>query len=119
MSGHKFKIGQLVNYLGRERAPGVYQSLSYCRQKAKHSNIASRTPTNLTNARLRSTSFVEQRDLTACLSTTPPPQNSSWRNALRTAARTTNASQQPLRPSDTLSRICERPKPWRMARGRG
>lgn len=22
---HKFKIGQLVNYLGRERAPGVYQ----------------------------------------------------------------------------------------------
>ena len=25
MSGHKFKIGQLVNYLGRERASGVYQ----------------------------------------------------------------------------------------------
>jgi hypothetical protein len=25
MSGHKFKIGQLVNYLGRDRAPGVYQ----------------------------------------------------------------------------------------------
>jgi hypothetical protein len=25
MSGHKFKIGQLVNYLSRERAPGVYQ----------------------------------------------------------------------------------------------
>ena len=25
MTGHKFKIGQLVNYLGRERAPGVYQ----------------------------------------------------------------------------------------------
>jgi hypothetical protein len=25
MSGHKFKIGQLVNYHGRERAPGVYQ----------------------------------------------------------------------------------------------
>ena len=25
MSGHKFKIGQLVNYLGRERAVGPYQ----------------------------------------------------------------------------------------------
>ena len=25
VSGHKFKIGQLVNYLGRERALGVYQ----------------------------------------------------------------------------------------------
>jgi hypothetical protein len=25
MSGHKFKIGQLVNYLGRERTFGVYQ----------------------------------------------------------------------------------------------
>ena len=25
MSGHKFKIGQLVNYLGRDRAYGVYQ----------------------------------------------------------------------------------------------
>ena len=24
-SDHKFKIGQLVNYHGRERAPGVYQ----------------------------------------------------------------------------------------------
>ena len=22
---HKFKIGQLVNYLGRERVPGLYQ----------------------------------------------------------------------------------------------
>ena len=25
MSDHKYKIGQLVNYLGRERASGVYQ----------------------------------------------------------------------------------------------
>jgi hypothetical protein len=25
VTGHKFKIGQLVNYLGRERAFGVYQ----------------------------------------------------------------------------------------------
>ena len=25
MSGHKFKIGQLVNYLGPDRAFGVYQ----------------------------------------------------------------------------------------------
>ena len=41
VSGHKFKIGQLVNYLGRERAS---------RRKAKRFNIASRTSTNLTNA---------------------------------------------------------------------
>jgi hypothetical protein len=25
VSGHKYKIGQLVNYLGREGASGVYQ----------------------------------------------------------------------------------------------
>jgi hypothetical protein len=25
VTGHKFKIGQLVNYLGRDRAYGVYQ----------------------------------------------------------------------------------------------
>ena len=25
VSGHKFKTGQLVNYLGRDRASGVYQ----------------------------------------------------------------------------------------------
>ena len=25
VSGHKFKIGQLVDYLGRERASGVYE----------------------------------------------------------------------------------------------
>jgi len=25
MSGHTFKIGQLVNYHSRERAPGIYQ----------------------------------------------------------------------------------------------
>ncbi len=25
MSGHKYKTGQLVNYLSRERASGIYQ----------------------------------------------------------------------------------------------
>ena len=25
MTGHKYKIGQLVNHLGRERTSGVYQ----------------------------------------------------------------------------------------------
>ena len=25
MSGHKYKIDQLANYLGRERASGIYQ----------------------------------------------------------------------------------------------
>jgi hypothetical protein len=25
VTGHKFKIGQLVNCLGRERAPGAFQ----------------------------------------------------------------------------------------------
>ena len=46
MSGHKFKIGQLVNYLGRDRAYGVYQVTSYCRQKAKCSSIALRISTS-------------------------------------------------------------------------
>jgi hypothetical protein len=40
MSGHKFKMSQLVNYLGRERASGVYQTLSYCHQEAKRFSIA-------------------------------------------------------------------------------
>ena len=50
MTDRKFKIGQLVNYLGCERASGVYQSLSYCHQKAKRFSIASRMSTNPTNA---------------------------------------------------------------------
>jgi hypothetical protein len=45
VSGHKFKIGQLVNYLGRDRAYGVYQ-VTDCRQKAKCSSIALRTSTS-------------------------------------------------------------------------
>jgi hypothetical protein len=33
---HKFKIGQLVNYLGRDRAYAFIRSLSYCRQKVTY-----------------------------------------------------------------------------------
>ena len=50
VSGHKYKIGQLVNYLSRDAILRAFiRSLSYCRQKAKHSNIALRTPTSPTN----------------------------------------------------------------------
>jgi hypothetical protein len=41
VSGHKFKIGQLVNYLGRDRAYGVYQIT-----QLKCSSIALRTSTS-------------------------------------------------------------------------
>jgi hypothetical protein len=34
-SDHKFKIGQLVNYHGRDRAPGVYQVTSYCHRNRR------------------------------------------------------------------------------------
>ena len=49
MIGHKFKIGQRVNYLRRERASGVYQVTSYCRQKGTRFSIGSRTPMSATN----------------------------------------------------------------------
>ena len=46
VSGHKFKIGQLVNYLGLDHTlPAFIRSLSYCRQKAKYSSIALRIST--------------------------------------------------------------------------
>jgi hypothetical protein len=35
VSGHKYKIGQLVNYLGRERASGVYQVTQLLPQEAE------------------------------------------------------------------------------------
>ena len=50
MSGHKYKIGQLVNYLSRERASGIYQITQLLPPEAKRFSIASRTSTNLTNA---------------------------------------------------------------------
>jgi hypothetical protein len=44
---HKFKIGQLVDYLNREAASGVYQVTQLLpRQKAEHSSIVTRTPTS-------------------------------------------------------------------------
>ena len=46
MSGHKFKIGQLVNYLGPDRVSAFIRSLSYYRQKAMCSSIALRTSTS-------------------------------------------------------------------------
>jgi hypothetical protein len=63
VTGHKFKIGQLVNYFGRDVPPAFIRSLSYCRQKAKHSSIASRTPSSPTSAWLRSTNFLARREL--------------------------------------------------------
>ena len=46
MSGHKYKICQLVNYLSREHAPAFIRSLSYCHQKAKCFSIASSEKTS-------------------------------------------------------------------------
>ena len=37
--GHKFKIGQRVNYLRRERAQASIRSLSYCRRKGTRFSI--------------------------------------------------------------------------------
>jgi hypothetical protein len=49
VSGHKYKIGQLVNYSAATLLRAFIRSPSYCRQKALYSSIASRTSTNLTN----------------------------------------------------------------------
>ncbi len=43
MSGHKFKIGQLVNYLGRDRAYGVYQVTQLLPPEGKVFQYALRT----------------------------------------------------------------------------
>ena len=62
MSGHKFKIGQLVNYLGRDRAFGVYQITQLLPQKARCSSIALRTSTSPMSASPKRANFVG-RDL--------------------------------------------------------
>ena len=49
MSGHKYKIGHLVNYLSRDGTSGVYQVTQLLPQKAKRSSIALRTSTCPTN----------------------------------------------------------------------
>ena len=49
MIGHKFKIGQRVNYLRRERASGVYQVTQLLPVEGEYFNIALRTPTSPTS----------------------------------------------------------------------
>ena len=50
VSGHKYKIDQLANYLSRERASGIYQITQLLPPDAKRFSIASRTSTSRTNA---------------------------------------------------------------------
>ena len=47
--GHKFKIGQRVNYLRRERASGVYQDTQLLPVEGEYFKIALRTPTSPTS----------------------------------------------------------------------
>ena len=58
MSGHKFKIGQFVNYLGRQSAFRVYQVTQLLPPEGKYFSIASRTSPSRTNASPRNTSFA-------------------------------------------------------------
>ena len=44
MSGHKFKVGQLVNYLGRDRAYGAYQVTQLLPPKGKVFNFVHDEP---------------------------------------------------------------------------
>jgi hypothetical protein len=58
VTDHKFKIGRLVNYLGRDRAFGVYQITQLLPQKARRSNIALRTSTSPMSAWLKRVNFA-------------------------------------------------------------
>ena len=60
VSGHKYKTGQLVDYLGRERASGVYKIT--LPPEGEAFQYRSRTSTNLTNALPKIANFVV-RDL--------------------------------------------------------
>jgi hypothetical protein len=62
VSGHKFQIAQLVNYLSRDGASGVYQVTQLLPPEGEYSTIALRTPTSLTNALPKRANFVA-RDL--------------------------------------------------------
>jgi hypothetical protein len=62
VSGHKYKTGQLVHYLGRERASGVYKITQLLPPEGEAFQYRSRTSTNLTNALPKRANFVV-RDL--------------------------------------------------------
>ena len=61
MSGHKFKIGQLVNYFGRVRASGIYQVTQLLPLEAKRTNTGLRTSTSPMSAWLKSTNFMRSK----------------------------------------------------------
>ena len=46
VSGHKYKIGQLVNYLSRDATSGVYQVTQLLPVEGEYFKIALRTPTS-------------------------------------------------------------------------
>ena len=60
-----FLLGHAVGIAGHtfdESLRAFIRSPSYCRQKAKHSNIPLTTPTSPTNVKRRNTNFVVHRD---------------------------------------------------------
>jgi hypothetical protein len=58
MSERRYKIGQLVNYLGRDRASGSIRSRNYFLSRATPSIIVSRTSMRSTSASPKSTTFA-------------------------------------------------------------
>ena len=49
MDGHKYKVGQLVNYLGRERASGVYEVTQLLPPEGEVLQYRIRAPTSPTS----------------------------------------------------------------------
>jgi hypothetical protein len=49
VSGHKYNIGQLVNYLSRDATSGVYQVTQLLPPEGEAFQYRTRTSTNLTN----------------------------------------------------------------------
>ena len=62
MSGHKFQIAQLVNYLSRDGASGVYQVTQLLPPEGEAFQYRIKNPTSLTNALPKRANFVA-RDL--------------------------------------------------------
>ena len=62
MSGHKFKIGQLVYYLGREGASGVYQVTQLLPPEGEAFQYRIKNANEPTSAWPRSTNFLVRRD---------------------------------------------------------
>ena len=63
MSGHKFKIGQLVNYLSREAASGVYQITQLLPPEGEAVQYRIKNANERHERAAKDTNFGVQRDL--------------------------------------------------------